>query len=239
MNPPPFSVDPDTVGADLATQATALAVRLQRGAITTGDELAAAVADREQLGLMRRQVVEYFAPIKAMAYQLHKALCSKEHAILHPIDACDKAIATAMSAFKADQDRARLEREREEQARRQRELEAMALHDAAALESDGDRDLAAALVDQAIATPPKTIVILPDPVKDAGATFVTRWKWRYVGGPVDVKATPAAVVSRAVDLLPREFLTPDTAKIGAYVRAMKSSGEIPGIEIYAVDEPVR
>lgn len=231
--------DPDTVGADLATQTTDLVTRLDTGTITTGNELAGAVDAREQLATMRRSVVDYFAPIKAMAYQLHRALCAKENAILKPIDARDQAIASAMSAFKAEQDRARIEREREEHERQQRELEAAIVHDAAAIERDGDRALAAALLDDAIAIPPKTVVILHDPIKDAGAKFVTRWRWRYVGGPVDVSSTPAAVVARAVDLMPREFLTPDTTKIGAYVRAMKSSGDIPGVEIYAVDEPVR
>lgn len=234
----PTIVDPDTVGADLATQSTALVQRLAP-IVTTGDDLAAAVDSRNQLADMRRQVVDYFAPIKAMAYKLHRALCDKENAILKPIDARDKAIASAMSDFKAAQDRARIERERDEADRQRRELEAAVVHDAAAIERDGDRELAAAVLEQAIAIPPKTIVILPDPIRDAGAKFVTRWRWRYVGGPVDVKSSPAAVVSRAVDLMPREFLMPDETKIGAYVRAMKSSGDIPGIEIYAVDEPVR
>ena len=31
----------------------------------------------------------------------------------------------------------------------------------------------------------------------------------------------------------------DEVKIGAYVRSMKESAKIPGIDVYYVDEPVR
>lgn len=216
------AVDPDTVGTELEAQAGALADSLAGGAIVTVDDLARAVAARADLADMRRRVVDYFAPIKAMAHKLHRALCDREHAIVDPIDARDRAIAAAMSAFKADQDRARRDREREEQARRQHELDAAILAEAATLETAGASAVAAALVEDAIVAP-RIIVVEPDRIKDAGAKFVRRWKWRLVD---------AAQV-------PREFLVPDDVKIGQYVRAMKSSGAIPGVEIYAVDEPVR
>ena len=218
----PILVDPETVGGDLQNESHALADRVAVGAIATVEDLAAAVAAREQLGAMRARVVEYFHPIKSMAYTLHKALCAKESAMLKPIDTSDRLIAAAMSAYKADQDRARRDRERAEQDRRQRELDAAALAEAATLESYGDHALAAAVVEDAITAPP-VVVVERDPVKDTGAKFRTVWRWRVHDASV----------------VPREFLTLDDTKIGAYVRAMKSSGAIAGIDIYATDEPVR
>jgi hypothetical protein len=36
--------------------------------------------------------------------------------------------------------------------------------------------------------------------------------------------------------VPREFLKVDDVKVGQYVRAMKSTGAIAGIEIYSEDD---
>jgi hypothetical protein len=211
-----------TIGNDLATESIALADRVSVGAIATVEDLAAAVDARAQLGAMRQRVTSYFEPLKRMAHQLHKALCDKENAILKPIDTSDRMIAAAMSAYKAEQDRARRAREVEEQARVQRAQEAAALAEAAALERQGESALAAAVVEDALTAPPP-VVVEPDPIRDTGAKFRRVWKYRIVD---------AARV-------PRDFLKLDDVKIGAYVRAMKSSGDIPGVDIYAVDEPVR
>ncbi len=211
-----------TVGADLALHATDLAARLEPcGAIATVDDLSLAVVARAQLADVRRRVTDYFEPLKSMAHKLHKTLCDRENAILKPLDTRDRAIAAAMSTYKAEQDRARRQRELEEQARLQREQDDAALAEAAAL-ATGDPVLAAAVLEQAI-TAPAPVVVERDTLKDTGAKFRRTWKWRI----------------RDAALIPRDFLTTDDVKIGAYVRAMKSSGAIPGIDIYAVDEPVR
>jgi len=54
-----------------------------------------------------------------------------------------------------------------------------------------------------------------------------------------VKDTPPDVLRRAIAKLPIEFLTADEKKIGAYVRSMKGSGAIPGVDIFYIDEPNR
>jgi len=210
-----------TIGVDLEQQTTSV---LARGivAIATVDELSQAVIERVFVADLRRRVVDYFEPIKSMAFKLHRALCDRENAILKPLDLRDRAIRDAMATFKREQDRVRQEAEAAEAARRRQALEAIAAQEAAQLEAAGAPELAAAVVDQAIAAPPPTVV-LPDLVTETGAKFRKTWRWQIVNA----------------DRVPREFLTLDEKKIGAYVRAMKSSGAIPGIEIYSVDEPVR
>jgi cation transport ATPase len=128
-----------------------------------------------------------------------------------------------ISAFKAAEDRARQQREREERDRRRREDEDRAALEAAALEAAGDHALAASIVEEALAAP-APVVVLPDTTAGVeGLTFRRRWLWR----------------PQNAALVPREFLCLDEKKIGAYVRAMKGSGAIPGLEIYCVDDPVR
>jgi len=229
----------DRIGTDLATSTTALAARLADVAIVTQADADQAVRDRQLLNDQRKTVVDYFAPIKQMAYKLHRKICDRETAILQPLDARDRAISRGLVDWKAAADRIRQEEEQAEQQRRHQEQQAAALHEAAALEAGGETELAAAVMDDAIQTAPP-VVALPDITRTVpGLKFRKVWKWKYSGGPAVVKDTPATVIARTMKLVPREFLTVDEIKIGAYVRSMKASGSIPGIDIYATDEPVR
>jgi hypothetical protein len=54
-----------------------------------------------------------------------------------------------------------------------------------------------------------------------------------------VTTTPPALVARTLAIIPRDFCCVDDVKLGAYARAMKGSGTVPGIEFYHVDDPVR
>src|SRR4051812_22348239 len=106
------------VGTDLEQTASDLAARLGEIVITSRADLEIALLRRAALSDMKRRVCEYFDPLKQMAYRLHKALCERENAIIKPLDARDRAIAGALSAYAAEQDRARQALEREEQERR-------------------------------------------------------------------------------------------------------------------------
>jgi hypothetical protein len=44
----------------------------------------------------------------------------------------------------------------------------------------------------------------------------------------------AVAKARAIQLVPREFLTLDSVKINAYVRSHGASAKIPGLEIFNV-----
>jgi hypothetical protein len=221
-----------SIAPDLETDARQLTILASSStAIETVEGLGIAVGDRQRIADLRKRVVDYFAPIKTMAYQLHRQICQRESAILDPLDGRDRSIRDAMSAFKRAQDEQRLALERAEQDRRKREAEATVLHEAASLESAGLPEIAAALVEDAMVAPPP-VVTLPDRTREV-AGFKTRrvWKWKYQGTAADREQVLA--------LIPRQFLAVDEIKINSYVRAMKSSGSIPGIEIYSVDEPVR
>lgn len=227
------------VGAELAATTQSLAVRLAGSAITDLASLGQAVSDRQLIGESVKRVQEFFTPFKAMAHKLHKALCDRENEILGPLLRLDAEKRTAISAFKDEQDRARQARERALVDQQRRENETRAAHEAALLEASGDREMAAAVLADAIAAP-APVVVLADETEDVeGLQFTRRWLWRYAGGPKDIKQTPPQVLARTLQLIPREFLCVDEKKVGAYVRSMKNSGRIPGLEIYYVDDPVR
>lgn len=228
------------VGVELARTTEALAVRLaSRDAITTVAACEQAVTDRQQIADAITSVEAFFSPLKRLAHQLHKALCDRESAILAPLRIRDKRIVDAIREFKTDQDRQRQEAERAEADRQRRDREAQAAAEAAALERQGEPALAEAVIAEAVTAPPP-VVALPDVTKQVeGLRFTRTWKWKFAGGPADVKATPPEFRARAMRLLPREFLTVDEAKLAKFATGMKDTARVPGIDFYYVDTPRR
>ena len=233
-------VDPVTAGSELEATAQSLSLRLGTAVVirSTAD-LEQAVEDRVYIGDAITRVETFFTPLKQMAHKLHATLCERERTILAPLKAVDASRRTAISAYKEQQDAERRERELALSDQRQREEQARAASEAAALEHAGQRELAAAVLAEAIDAPPP-VVTLPDVTTTVtGLKFRRRWLWRYSGGPKDVTKTPPAIIARTMKLIPREFLVLDARKVGQYATAMKHAGTIPGIEIYSVDDPVR
>ncbi len=228
------------IGLEMETTTRSLASRLDgEQRITSQMACQQAVDDRQMLGDAIKRVEEFFAPFKKMAHDLHKALCNRETDILAPLKRVDTAKRVAISAYKTEQDRLREARERELADQQRREADERAASEAASLERAGEHEMAAAVMEEAIAAP-MPFVVLPDATKQVeGLSFTRRWLWRYANGPKEIKTTPPAIVERTMQLVPRDFLKLDEVKVGAYVRSMKNSGRIPGIEIYYVDDPTR
>jgi hypothetical protein len=220
FNKPESAAD---VGADIATSALALTTHMRGFAVTDRNSLEQAVRDRQELGEFIKRVQTFFRPLKQMADKLHKAICDRETAILAPLLRQDLQHREQITAFKRAEDVARERRERElAEVERQREQD-RATAAAAQLEHAGETSLAAAVIEQAIAAP-VPVVVLPDVTKGVeGLKFRRRWLWRL----------------QTAALVPDEFWCLDEPKISAYVRAMGASGQIPGIEIYRVEDPVR
>jgi len=234
---------PDTakvVGREIETTTLSLVQRLDgEQRITSLPALEQAVSDRQMLGDAIKRVEAFFAPFKKMAHDLHKALCNRENEILAPLKRVDNAKRVAIGDYKAEQDRLRLAEERRLAEEQRIEQESRAALEAALLESSGEHEMAAQVMEEALAAP-MPIAVLPDATKAVdGLKFTRRWLWRYAGGPKEVKQTPPQILTRTMQLIPREFLCVDEKKLGAYVRSMKDSAKVPGIEIYYVDDPVR
>lgn len=229
-----------SIGAELVTTNDSLLQRMAyEHGIRTPRELEQAVVDRQMLGDAIKRVESFFAPFKKMAHDLHKALCNRETEILTPLKRVDNAKRVAIQDYKTEQDRIRQLEERRLAEEQRKQAEADAAAAAAALESAGEHEMAEAVMEEAIAAP-APIAVLPDVTKGvSGLKFTRRYLWRYKGGPKDVKDTPPAMVARAMELVPREFLCLDEKKVGAYVRSMKDTARIPGLEIYYVDDPTR
>jgi hypothetical protein len=231
------------VGTELEGTTLALVSRLvDAKPITDVVALEQVTEDRKQIGAAMKRVEEFFKPFKSMAWDLHKALCARETGILSPLKTLDTVKAEQMRQFKIAQDRIREAEERRQADEQRQQEQARAAHEAAAFETSGDHEMAAAVLEEAIAAP-APVVALQDVTKGV-ATFVRNWRWKFSGGPrLDtkdlLKKSPPLIVARSMALIPREFLCVDVVKVNAYVEAMKGSAKIPGIDVFYTDDPRR
>ena len=187
-----------------------------------------AVVIRTQIAEMKASVVDKLKKPKAWAYGLHRWFCDLENGASKPLDDLDTYERQQISAFKADQDRVRADRERELAEQRRREEQDRAAATAAAWEANGHREMAAAVLAEALEAPP-TVVVLPDATRHVeGLKFRRDYKWRFTTSE-----------ARALELVPRSFLAVDEKKLTAYAKAMKGAGTVPGIVFYHEDVPIR
>lgn len=224
MSAPTDTVQPADVQT-IAMEARQAALRFvteARVAVVDEASLQRAGAVRKIIGERQKSILEKLAKPKAWAYGLHKWFCELEAAALAPFIELDKYEVDQIRRFNVELERRRREQERALAEQQQREREAAAIAEAALLERAGQPELAVAVVVEAIATPPP-VVSLPDVARALGIATRKRWTWRLVD----------------VNRVPREFFKLDEQKIGQYVRSMKESGAIAGIEIYSVDDPIR
>jgi hypothetical protein len=229
--------DADHAGAELEDTTAGLVRRLAlTPRVTDAASLAQAKLDRQTLAEAIGRVETWFKPLKASAYGLWQTLCKRERTILDPLRAADQQKADDIRQYHDAEarERRRLELEAAALAKRDREREAAI--EAAAVEAS-DPELAAAILEEAIAAP-APVIALPDPAAGI-VTFTRRWHWKYAGGPMDRKATPPDVLARALERIPIQFHAIDDVKIGQYVRSMKGSAKIPGVDVYYTDDPNR
>ena len=217
------------VGRELEVRVSSLADRMAAVSVLDQASCAQAVADRQELGQAIKRVHEFFAPLKSMAHKLHRALCDRESEIISPLERVDGLLRAGVSAWKAEVDRTRQEQERVLAEARRREEQDRVAAEAAHFETVGEPEMARAVLEQALTTP-TTAVVLPDQTKAVdGLKFIRRWKWRFVRHDE----------TYAMTQIPRVYLCPDTVKLNRVVSAGKGSIQIPGIEQYYVDDPVR
>jgi hypothetical protein len=168
-------------------------------------------------------VEEKLGPAKRKTYEAYQEVMKLMKSFIDPLEGAKKLLASrAYSWQKAEEDRKRREAE---EARRQAEMEAaqkrkaeeesrLAL--AERLEKEGMTEQAAEILETPIEVIVAEIAVPIPKVTVAGTS--TRENWQF------------EVVDEA--LLPREFLMPDTVKIGRMVKMMKGETRITGIRVY-------
>jgi hypothetical protein len=211
MLPDPTN-DPEV--REVAEQAQLLAAVGERYSVATAEEFTVAGDELRRIKAAQKRLDEVRKGITRPIDAAKKAILDLFREPEAKLAAAESGVKRAMLRFQAEQDRLRQEDQRkaDEAARKERErLEAQAARAAAA----GKIEKAEALeVRAATVSAP---VIHREAPKVAGLS--TREVWRYE--IVDATA------------LPREYLTPDTTKIGKVVQALRGDTTIPGVRVFA------
>lgn len=205
---------------DLAATALSFSVATTEAHVS-GQELIISI------GAMRKQVTEFFAPMKTAAHAAHKAVCDKESQILKPLLDAQRELSTKLMAFerqveadrRATQERLRIEAQAAAEAEAKAESERLALEDAVELEAAGDIAGAEAVLANPVPVLPRYV---PAPVV---ASSITR-----VGGFVAKEVWKARVVNPG--LVPREWMLVDLAALNKHAANRKSMAIVPGVEFF-------
>lgn len=176
-------------------------------------------ADRVSVALleMDKLIVKDFEGPKAMAHDLHKAICAQEKGHRDPVLEARKVL---VAKIKAENDR--LEKLRQDEERRLQDLARKAaedakLDDAAAAEDSGDVEAAEEIIQAPTVV---TRVSVPSYAPKLSTRVAKVKKWRLVNR---AKIKP-------------DYLVPNEAAIGALVRSSGKAAEaiVGGIEVYEV-----
>jgi len=166
---------------------------------------------------IRKKIEETFKPIKQKMDAAKKEVLDQEKAADAPLAAAEAIIKPRIAQWNAEQERIRQAEEKRLQEIARKEEEDRQIAAAIAAEQSGNKEEAEAIIEAPVQAAP---VVVPKLVpKVAGVSFTKQWKFRI---------TDEAKI-------PRQYLCVDEQKIGAVVRAMKDAANIPGVEVYCVD----
>lgn len=210
---PAFQIVPreDEVTQEVATiedQAKALQVVDAESYIAAGELW-------KSIKALRKKVADTFDDIISAAHLAHKKAVEKKKMHDNPLDAAERIVKTAMSNYdlaqerirKAEEDRLReIERKAEEERR---------LQEAIALEAQGEKEVAEAVMEAPVYVAP---VVIPKttPKLQGGPVFQTRWDFEVIDA----------------NIIPRQYMVPDLVKIRQLVTALKGQANIPGIRAF-------
>lgn len=163
---------------------------------------------------LEKEIISTFKEPKEKAWQSHKAIVAAEAKHLEPVQEARKIAKGKMVVFQEAEERKRQEDERRRQAEARREEEDRKLREAEALEKAGDKKSAQEVIESPVVIAPVKVV---SQVPKSSTVFQERWDFQ-ITDPTKI---------------PREYLTVDTVRLGAVVRATKGALEIPGVRIFS------
>jgi hypothetical protein len=176
---------------------------------------------------LRKKIADTFNPIIQKAHEAHKEALKQKAGVEEPLIVAEKWLNGQVTAYSIEQEKKRRAEEEilrqaaiiAEMERRKKEEENR-ISQAAALEAAGAKEEAEAVITEAMEEIEKPMEFyVPPPetpkIKLTGATMKTTWDFE--------------IVNEA--LIPRQYLMPDTVKIGRKVRDLKGQANIPGVKV--------
>lgn len=213
-------------------QAAVIDIKKNALAVVVNDQDSFARAGDIASGLrdMKRQVTDWFGPMKKKAHEAWKEICARENTTLKPIEEADCFVRGKMNRFLAEQEKERQEAERkarvaaENAARKEREK----------LERQAEKALESGKIEKAESLLEQAEYVYAEPVQVESEIKPVKTDTAHVGmatetvvDVVDLKAFVAALVAQKSAMT---MLDVKAAKLKAWV---KSNGveSFPGLVI--------
>jgi hypothetical protein len=160
---------------------------------------------------VKKNIEEYFRPLKAAAHAAWKQICNRENEEIEKLTPALKHLDMQMTAYNIEQEKIR--KAEEERLRREAEKAEQEARLQAAIEAEkaGQKEEAEAILEEPVFVPPP--IVDKTVPKQAGLAMTTNWEAKIIDE----------------HLIPRQYLMPDMVKINQVVRALKDKTNIPGI----------
>jgi hypothetical protein len=214
--PAPAAGAPDPKALALAWPARARGIQ-----VTNQPSLDKANGDIKAIKTLAAEISATFDPHIKRAFDGHRALVAEKRRFTDGLDQAERMIKSRVAdyLYKLDQERLAAERATELARKAAEKTAEDGVDKAYELLHKGKLEEAEAVIDEATATAQEIQGRAPD-VPEApraeGLSLRTTWEFE--------------ITDEAA--LPREYLKPDTTKIGQIVRALKDQAKIPGVRIF-------
>jgi len=176
----------------------------------------------------QKQVVGFFADMKAKAHAAWKAITSKEADLLKPLTAAEGAVKIKMLEFKRIQD----QRAREERNRLQAKADAEAERKRKALQKRAEKLKTPELIEEAEQAAAEVIAPIVDVASTIPQTKGTVFKKTWKGFVVDKKE---ALLEASGNPVLAAMFEIDEGKLNKMAVAFKGELQFPGIEFREVE----
>lgn len=173
---------------------------------------------------IRAKVAATFDKSIKTAHELHKGLLAKKKEHDGPLDAAERMVKQAMSAYDQEQEAIRKAEEARLAAIARKAEEERLLMEAIAAEEDARANgatkeeaaqEAAAIIAEPVYAPP-VVLQKTTPKLQGGPIFQTRWDFEIIDE----------------EKIPRQYMVPDLVKIRQIVTAMKGRTAVPGVRAF-------
>lgn len=171
---------------------------------------------------LEKKVAEYWGPLKDSAHKTWKGLCSKEKEMLDPLAKKKEDQKQIAKKWFDEQERKRLEDERKAQEAARKIAEDAALAQAEALEKEGRKAEAEAVLGSPAPAPQ---VIVPSVVPKGYGGMTQKY---YSAEVVDLMALAKAVVAGTI---PVQAIQGNEVFLNAQARALKEAFSYPGVKL--------
>jgi tetratricopeptide (TPR) repeat protein len=164
---------------------------------------------------LRKEIDSFFDPICKKAFEAHKEAVAQKKRADAPLVEAEGIIKPRIGAYLAEQEKIRQAEETRLREVARKEEEDRRLLDAIAAEQAGEKEEAAAILDE---KPQVAPIIVPKSVpKVSGVSTQELWDFEITNE----------------SLIPRQYLTPDIKAIGKVVDGLKSKTNIPGVRVFS------